>query len=71
MSLLSWVGQEGAVWHHLSAYLTADLEARLESPRKNLKDLFGYLPKEPEATATLPPNCESVAGRVERTLPLF
>lgn len=32
MSLLSWVGQEGAVWHHLSAYLTTGLEATLQSP---------------------------------------
>lgn len=30
MSLLSWVGQEGAVWHHLFAYLTTvDFEAKL------------------------------------------
>ena len=44
MSLLSWVGQEGAVWHHLSAHRTTGLEATLQSPEYS-KELIWLTPQ--------------------------
>lgn len=56
MSLLSWVGQEGAVWLHLFAYLTTDLEAKLQSPEYSKKDSFGWIspPPVPQSLERLP-----------------